>query len=178
MAFQLIGHLLANRRADRSLSVWETLRSEDGIVLSSADFADGGPIPRRHADRGVGGNISPALAWSGVPVNADHLVFVMEDVDVPFERPLIHVMAILPPDATALPEGALAADSADVQLLKGFFRRGYRGPRPIPGHGEHHYRFMLFAVEGDIDTTDRRTAIESMRGKVVGRGMLVGTYER
>lgn len=177
MAFGFLGRLLANRRSDRSLSVWEKLVSDDELVVTSPSFDEGGSIPKRFAGRGVGDNVSPALNWTPAPVAADRLVFVLEDVDVPFERPLIHTMAILPADATALTEGELAAGGS-IQQLRGLMGTGYRGPRPIPGHGPHHYRFMLFAVDGDIDTTSQKSAIESMAGHVVARGRLTGTYER
>ena len=65
-----------------------------------------------------------------------------------------------------------------IENLRGVLGTGYQGPRPIVGHGIHRYRFMLFAVEGDIDVTSQRTAIDSMVGHVVARGRLVGTYER
>ena len=172
------GTLLASRRADVSLSVWTILESDLDIPLTSPEYTDEEAIPQRFAGRGVGENISPALSWSGVPVEADHLVFVLEDIDVPFSRPLIHTMTILSPDATTLPEGALDATAPGVEHLEGMLGTGYRGPRPIPGHGQHRYRFMLFAVEGDIDVTSQRTAVESMVGHVVARGRLVGTYER
>jgi phosphatidylethanolamine-binding protein (PEBP) family uncharacterized protein len=93
-------------------------------------------------------------------------------------RPLVHTLAILEPHATALPEGGLAAGAPGVEFLKGLLGSGYQGPRPIVGHGIHRYRFMLFAVEGDLDVTSQRTAIDSMVGHVVARGRLVGTYER
>ena len=36
------------------------------IQLTSADFSHGGSIPRIHSCEGE--NLSPALAWEGVPV--------------------------------------------------------------------------------------------------------------
>ncbi len=178
MAPRWLGSLLTSRRADVSLSAWTLLESDADLTLTSPSFVDGEPLPQRFAGRGVGDNISPALQWSGVPVEADHLVFVLEDIDSPFARPIIHDVTILSPDATSLAEGALAEDAPDVEHLKGMLGIGYQGPRPIVGHGIHRYRFMLFAVQGDIDVTSPRAAIESMAGKVVARGRLVGTYER
>ncbi len=162
MSPRWLGTLLASRRADASLSVWALLDSDTDLLFSSPAFADGDPLPRRFAGTGVGDNVSPALVWSGVPVQADHLVFVLEDIDVPFSRPLIHTMSILDPDATALPEGALAPDSPAAPSVSAAQSR----------------LLMLFAVEGDIDTSSPRAAVESMVGRVVARGRIVGTYER
>jgi len=178
MSPRWLGHLLKSRRADASLSAWNLLDSDHDLILTSPDFEDGEPLPRRFAGRGVGDNVSPALRWSGVPVEADHLVFVLEDVDAPLQRPLVHTLSILEPHATGLPEGALASGAPGIEHLRGALGTGYQGPRPIVGHGIHRYRFMLFAVEGDIDVTSQRTAIDSMVGHVVARGRLVGTYER
>lgn len=178
MSPRWLGSLLTSRRADVSLSAWTTLESDHDLPLTSPAFSDGRPMPQRFAGRGVGDNVSPALQWSGVPVEADHLVFVLEDVDAPLPRPLVHTLAILSPDATALPEGGLAAGTPGIEFLKGVLGTGYQGPRPIVGHGIHRYRFMLFAVAGDIDVSSQRSALASMAGRVVARGRLVGTYER
>ena len=178
MSPRWLGHLLSGRRADASLSAWSVLDSDADLTLTSPSFTDGDPLPRRFAGPGVGENVSPALVWSGVPVETDHVVFVLEDIDVPLPRPLIHTLAILEPHATSLAEGALAAGAPGVQFVRGRLGSGYSGPRPIVGHGEHRYRFMLFAVRGDLDVTDQRTAIQSMVGRVVARARLVATYER
>ena len=179
-ALSWLGRLLTNRRAGSSLSIWFVpgLRSERDLTVSSPSFDDGGAIPQRFAGLGVGENISPALVVSGVPVEASHIVFVLEDTDTPTSRPLIHTLSILSPDTTSLPEGALDRAAPGVTHLKGDFATGYSGPRPIPGHGTHHYGFMLFAVDVDIDTTSWRTALESIEGHVLARGRVVGTYER
>ena len=178
MAPRWLGHLLSSRRADASLSAWNLLDSDADLILTSPSFADGEPLPRRFAGALVGDNVSPELEWSGVPIGADHLVFVLEDIDVPFSRPLIHTMSILGPGARALPEGAQAPDTFQAEHLRGTLGSGYSGPRPIVGHGIHRYRFMLFAVHGEIDTSSQRAALASMVGHVVARGRLVGTYER
>lgn len=178
MSPRWLGRLLDSSHADASLSAWNILDSPRDLIVTSTSFDDGGALPRRFAGRGVGDNVSPALSWSGVPVEADHLVVIVEDVDVPLARPLIHSLSILDADAVGVPEGGLAAGAPDVTHLRTLQGRGYQGPRPIVGHGPHRYRFMVFAVEGDIDTSSTRHAIESMVGRVVARGRLVGTYER
>ena len=43
-------------------------------------FADGAPIPRMYAGKGVGDNVSPPLQWTGVPPGAQQLALVMDDV--------------------------------------------------------------------------------------------------
>ena len=163
--FRWIGRVLLSRRADQSYSAWhrDGLDAESGIILTSPSFDEGASIPRRHAGRGVGDNVSPELRFSGVPSGARHLVLVMEDVDAPLAKPLVHSLTLLDPDSTSVPEGALPR---------------YRGPRPIPGHEEHHYWFELFAVDGHVDASTIERAYATMSGHVLARGRLVGTYER
>ncbi len=57
--------------------------------------------------------------------------------------------------------------------------RGYAGPRPIPGHGPHHYRFHVFAIDEPIaDTvTSAKALLATMSGHVLARGVLTGSYE-
>jgi phosphatidylethanolamine-binding protein (PEBP) family uncharacterized protein len=54
------------------------------------------------------------------------------------------------------------------------------GPRPIPGHGQHHYRFLVFALDQKIPAgvADHKALLAAMAGHVVARGGLTGTYER
>ena len=141
----------------------------------------GGGLTSLPADeKTLSARIERALqTWQGtLPKSEQGYVFVLEDTDTPTSRPLIHTLSILSPDATSLPEGALDRAAPGVTHLKGDFATGYSGPRPIPGHGTHHYGFMLFAVDVDIDTTSWRTALESIEGHVLARGRVVGTYER
>ena len=62
-----------------------------------------------------------------------------------------------------------------------FKRRGYAGPRPIPGHGPHRYIFQIFALDrpSGLDyTATLPRALSAIDGKVIARGRLTGTYER
>jgi phosphatidylethanolamine-binding protein (PEBP) family uncharacterized protein len=58
--------------------------------------------------------------------------------------------------------------------------RGYAGPRPIPGHGPHRYRFLVFALDRPIpdDVTTAKALLKQAAGHVLVRGTLTGTYER
>src|SRR3954453_23858324 len=48
----------------------------DGFTLSSSEFGEGQPIPRRYACDGD--NVSPPLAWSGAPGESVALAMVMD----------------------------------------------------------------------------------------------------
>jgi len=179
----LLGHLLRNRRAGEQTLTWNAgaLAAPATIRLTSPDFADGAPMPRRTAGRPIGDNVSPVLEWSGVPAGTGQLVLVVEDRDVPFSRPIVHAVARFAPDLTRVAEGELVAGAAHGDGLGSFRRTGYHGPRPIPGHGAHTYAFQLYALDRAIpgdDSLRPSTVIAAMAGHVLARGRLDGTYER
>ncbi|MCV7419982.1 YbhB/YbcL family Raf kinase inhibitor-like protein [Mycobacterium yunnanensis] len=151
-----------------------------GLVVTSPSFADGAPIPRRHAGRGVGDDVSPALAWTGLPDATSTVVLIIEDDDVPLPRPLWHTVAVLGGSVVHLDEGALGPDASDVVFLKTPLGRRYSGPRPIPGHGVHHYRFHVFGLSTPLrpDTTGRTELLRDLRATATACGTLTGTYRR
>ena len=51
------------------------------LKLSSPAFADGGAIPQKYTCEGK--DLSPPLAWSGVPAGAKSLVLIVDDPDAP-----------------------------------------------------------------------------------------------
>ena len=91
----------------------------------------------------------PALQWTGVPADTKQLVLMMDDLDVPMPKPLMHTIAVLEPDIGGLAEGELKPGTTGVRLVKAFGDT-YAGPRPIPGHGPHHYRFLVFALDQTV----------------------------
>jgi phosphatidylethanolamine-binding protein (PEBP) family uncharacterized protein len=151
------------------------------ITVTSSAFTDGGPLPRSSAGMGVGANTSPALHWSGLPPQTRQVVLIIDDVDVPLPRPLLHTIAAIDPTFDHVTAGALQPGCAGIRFIRADLgHRGYAGPRPIPGHGPHHYRFQVFAIDDTIpDTvTTAKALLTRMRGHVLARGVLTGTYER
>lgn len=142
------------------------------IDVSSAAFADEGRIPAQYTSDGEG--LSPPLEWSGVPMNAEAVVVLVEDV----ESSAVHAIAWdLPGSDTSLPEGALpcTCDSGKAPTAT------YLPPDPPPGRGQHRYAFQVFA----LDTVPRFESrpgraelLERIKGHVLAKGVLVGTYER
>ena len=177
---ELIGKLLRPRRAGHHRSRLAALTPDSTIDLISPAFSDGGPIPIKHAGKGVGDNISPALRWSGVPQSTAALVLIIEDDDVPLPRPLMHTIAVLTPDIDHIDEGALRPGAPGIRFIKTALGLRYSGPRPIPGHGPHHYRFYLFATNTPVpdDVTTRNSLLKALRDSVTARGVLTGTHQR
>ena len=178
---RLLGKLLSRFRAGghRSPLAGPEYAGASTIDVTSSAFADGGTIPQKHAGKGVGDNVSPALQWTGVPADAKQLVLIMDDLDVPMPKPLMHTIAVIEPDVGGLGEAELKPGTTGVRLIKAFGDT-YVGPRPIPGHGPHHYRFLVLALDQRVpdDVAGHGALLSAIAGHVLARGTLTGTYER
>lgn len=151
------------------------------IAVTSAAFTDGGAMPASSAGKGVGDNASPPLRWDALPPETRQLVLIIDDVDVPLPRPLLHTAAVIDPSVGGVAAGALQPGCPGIRFPRADLgQRGYAGPRPIPGHGPHHYRFQVFALDCTIanNVTSAKGLLAAMRGHVLARGTLTGTYER
>ncbi|MFE9534682.1 YbhB/YbcL family Raf kinase inhibitor-like protein [Streptomyces sp. NPDC006691] len=188
----LLGRLLKNRRADETKAAWYLphLTGPEGLSLTSDQFGDGEAMLLEHCGKHIGGrDLSPRLSWSPLPSGTAQLLLVMEDVDIPLNRPAVHCVALIDPTCQRLEPGALDArqPGRGVRLMRSTIGRGYHGPGPIKGHGPHRYVFQLFALATPVDDSvhakpaDRarpRLLLSSVTGPVLARGRLTGVYER
>ncbi len=157
---------------------------EPTVALTSAAFSHGGPMPIRFTADGA--ELSPPLQWSGLPDGAASLALLVEDVDAPFPRPLVHLLLhALPPTLNGLAEGAVPTRMAQSRMFSAgrnsFGRRGWLPPSPVPGHGAHRYVFQLFALSeqfGPRRVPGRGALLVAMRRSLLGYGRLIGHYER
>jgi phosphatidylethanolamine-binding protein (PEBP) family uncharacterized protein len=178
-----LGRLLRNVRAgdQRSPLAGNAFDAPAVITVTSTAFSEGGRIPQTCAGKGVGDDVSPQLGWTGVPSATRQLVLIIDDVDAPVPRPLLHTVAVLEPTVDNVAQGALRPGVAGVRFIKASLGNyGYAGPRPIPGHGPHHYRFHVLAIDkpvSDVIATSK-ALLADIAGHLLGRGMLTGTYER
>ena len=155
------------------------------IRITSGEFEADQRIPTKFTDDGD--DVSPALAWSGVPAGTNELALIVDDPDAPRAEPWIHwVLYKLPPTTSALPEGVpadkkLPQFGGALQGRNDFKKIGYGGPAPPKGHGTHHYRFHLYALDRALSLEpglDNKALIAAMSGHILDEGVLVGTYER
>jgi phosphatidylethanolamine-binding protein (PEBP) family uncharacterized protein len=172
-----LGWAFRNRHADESTSISNHpgLASTTRITLSSASFGDGEVIPAKHCGKFIGDDISPALGWGALPAETRDLILVIEDLNSPGTVPRIHTIAAFAPTTDGLAEGALTPDAPGIRFLPG--RRGpgkYAGPRPLPGHGTHHYRFHLYALDDHVDLSTV-PGIEHLPAVVEGHVLASGT---
>ncbi len=150
------------------------------IKITSPAFEEGGMIPRKYTCDGA--DISPPLAWTGVPEAARTLALISDDPDAPMGTWVHWVLFNLPATVTELPEGV----PTDKELKNGakqgrndFRRIGYGGPCP-PG-GTHRYFFKLYALDKALDLAAGATKAEllrAMEGHILAQGQLMGKYRR
>ena len=139
-----------------------------GFTLSSSDIAEGELIAETYTFNGfgcAGGNISPALNWSGAPPETKSFALTCYDPDAPTGSGFWHwVVFNLPANLTSLPRGAgdprsAAAPRGAVQSRTDYGSTGYGGPCPPPGDKPHRYQFTLFAVDvAKLDAEEQSSA--------------------
>jgi Raf kinase inhibitor-like YbhB/YbcL family protein len=146
------------------------------FMLTSSEFTDGSAIPGQFTCQGA--DISPDLAWTGVPTGAAALVLTVEDPDA---NDFTHWLVLdLPGVDGSLPKGVPPGAPTPEQGRNDFGRVGYGGP--CPPSGTHHYRFTLYALAGRLglaghpDDTAVRSAIS--KASVLGKAVLTATYRR
>ncbi len=159
----------------------ETGAAVPGFAFAESDVAEGEPIdPRYTCD---GDNVSPALAWEGVPEGTAELALIVEDPDAPGGL-FTHWLAYgLDPGATELPAEVPAGRPVDggLVLLQGVNDLGedaYGGPCP-PGGEEHRYVFRLLALDaptGLDGAASREELLAAAEGHVIGEARLTATY--
>lgn len=182
-----LGAMLRNVRAGHSklVIVQPELGVGDTVIdLGSPAFASGARLPVRFTADGDG--VSPPLLWGEVPQGTASLALIVEDPDAPALQPLVHALVWnIPADDRHLPEGAITADGDGAvdgpDVGRNSFFEGWLPPDPPTGHGSHDYVFQLFALSETIDiggNPGRSGLIRGLQGRVLGAGMLVGTYSR
>ena len=145
------------------------------MELSSSAFAAGRPIPRRHSCEGE--DLSPPLAWGGVPEDAVSLALIVDDPDAPVGT-FTHWLArgMSPADG-----GLVEAGRPPREGRNDFGQVGYRGPCPPPGHGPHRYFFRLYALASEpaVPAGAGRGELEqALAQSTIAVAELVGRYQR
>lgn len=154
------------------------------LKLVSSAFEQGAGIPKRHTCEGE--DLSPALAWSGVPAGTRSLALIVDDPDAPDpaapKMTWVHwVLYNLPADATRLDQG-IAPSALPPGTLQGrndWKRTGYGGPcPPIGRHRYFHKLYALDAMLADLKQPTKDQLLKAMQGHVLAQAELMGTYQK
>ena len=154
------------------------------LSLVSAAFRANGDIPARYTCEGD--DVSPPLAWSGIPSGTRSLALIVDDPDAPDPKDpkmvWVHwVLYNIPVDTGGLPEavapGALPRGTREGR--NSWHRTGYGGP--CPPIGRHRYFHKLYALDAelpDLGRPDGTALARAMKGRVLAHAELVGTYRK
>ncbi len=142
--------------------------------IASTAFQDNESIPAEHSRNG--GNISPPLTFSEVPVTAKSLVLVLDDPDVPGGLFTHWILYDMSPATLQIMPGELPLEGK--QATNDFGQAAYGGPQPPSG--THRYVFRLFALDSALDglrPTDKRPTLDAaIKGHIIGQAELTGVY--
>lgn len=155
------------------------------LTLTSSAFVPNGPIPAKYTCDGQ--QISPPLAWSGVPEGTQSFALVMDDPDIPKEvqelrgiKVFDHWVAYnIPSNTTQIPEGGAVGAAG----LNGAGNAGYTGPCPPPQYEprEHRYIFTLYALSGRpqfVKAPTKEELLEAIAPMTLAKAELIGRYAR
>ena len=150
-----------------------------------------------------GEDVSPPLAWVGVPNGTQSLVLIMDDPDAPDpnapEAVWVHwVVYNIPPATKSLPKAAathagwstsppegalLGRNDWAINVPQDPRATGYGGP--CPPIGRHRYFHKLYALDMKLDPSSfgasgaTKSQIErAMEGHVRAHAVLIGTYQK
>jgi Raf kinase inhibitor-like YbhB/YbcL family protein len=158
------------------LAVPLVAQAPGALKITSPAFAEGQAIPKRFTCDGA--NVSPPLAWSGVPAGAKALALIVDDPDAPGGLFTHWIVVNLPPETRSLPEGAKALPAGSSQGINDFGKEGYGGP--CPPKGRHRYVFHLYALDTRVPQAkpSRPQVDVFLKKHTLGQGSLTGTYQR
>jgi len=156
------------------------------LTVGSAGFASGGEIPAASTCRGA--ELSPAVAWSGVPADTRSLVLMMVDWDAASWNPASSgvppwsgthwVLYDIPAQLASIGAGEGNADLKSRGIDVGdneFGKPGYFGP--CARGSEHRYLIRVYALDVariQPSAPNREGVAEAIKGHILSYGELLG----
>jgi hypothetical protein len=161
------------------------------LALASRAFEPNGVIPDKYSC--FGQNVSPPLAWEGVPQGTQSLALLVDDPDSQPPGFVHWVIFNIPPTAAGLAEDVPGGGSLEDGSLQGSNDFAPYGPGTFPGGaeikligydgpcpgGEHRYVFRLYALDTTLDLAAEVTMAEvltAMEGHVLAQAELIGRF--
>lgn len=156
------------------------------FAFTDAPFEHAASIPPEYTCDGA--DLSPPLAWTAPPAEAESVILVVDDPDAPGPGSFTHWLVYnLPPVVTSLsrdyqPNASRSGDTAPVPraAVNDFGDEGYGGPCPPPGE-KHRYLFSVYALDTRLDLDGAvapMQVVAAMMGHVLDKAVRIGTYRR
>ena len=155
------------------------------MELNSIAFGANADIPTLYTCEGR--DVSPPLAWTGVPAGTKSLALIVDDPDAPDpaapKMTWVHwVLYNIPPDTRGLDAGKSRPSDLPAGTHEGlndWKRAGYGGP--CPPIGRHRYVHKLYALDTVLPVLQpaSKAALEkAMQGHILAQTELVGYYRK
>ena len=150
------------------------------MTLTSSDVRDGATmVPEQVYTECSGGNVSPALSWSGAPTGTASFALTLYDPNGGPHGWWHWLVANIPATTASLGKGA--SPSGALLLKNDYDHARYDGPCPPKGSGLHHYQFTLYAMPAgvtfDPDGTPAANGAAIAKA-ALAKATLTGLYER
>ncbi len=157
-------------------------RGAKAMHITSQSFSPNGSIPTRYTCEGE--NVSPELSWSGAPQGTRSYALIVDDPDAPDpkapKRTWVHwVLYDIPPGSHTLQQNVQKLPQGTREGTNDFKHVGYGGP--CPPIGRHRYFFKIYALNvelGDLGQPDKARLEQAIKGHVLAKGELIGTYAK
>jgi len=159
-----------------------TLKGKTAAMqITSPAFANAETIPDRFTCKGA--DVSPAVAWEGLPAGTISLALIFDDPDAPMGTWVHWIAYDIPAGRKGLPENVPGSRNeiagGGLQGTNSWGRIGYGGP--CPPSGTHRYYFRLYALDTMLGLQPGATKSQvaaALEGHVLGEAELMGRYSR
>ncbi len=142
-----------------------------------------GQIPSKYTCEGD--DVSPPLAWEGVPDGAKSLVLIIDDPDAPDPKApkmvWVHwIIYNMPPGIKSLPENATKAQLPQGALLglNDFKKDGVWGPVSSDRSAPLLPQDLALDITLDLRGATKPQIERAIQGHVLANAELIGTYQK
>lgn len=148
------------------------------LQVTSTAFAEGTSIPAKYTCNG--NDVSPPLAFSGIPSGTQSIAVICDDPDAPSGTFVHWVLFNLPASTASLSENVPNLDTLTNGARHGvndFGTSSYGGP--CPPSGTHRYYFKVYALDTMLSLpagSTKAQVVSAMTGHILAEGQLMGRY--
>lgn len=142
------------------------------LKITSNDFVDNGSIPSEFTCDGR--NISPHLAWEGVPGETKSFALVVYDPDAVggWNHWLVYDITKTTKEIAqnSFPTGA-------KEIENDFGKKPYGGP--CPPSGTHRYTFTIYALDIEhLENVNKRNFFDRIKEHTIEKATITALYKR